>query len=77
MTATTTIKIGEHNTRGEYIGTGINPFPSMHCFSRGANKSFLGSLEGVVVISKESFDKAQKADNSAKERFFNGNISVD
>lgn len=77
MKATTTIKLGEFSKQGEYVGIGVNPFPSMHCFSRGANKSFLPSVKGVVAISKESFEKAQNAESKAKENFFSGNISVD
>lgn len=82
MTANTTsqIQIGQFTKKGEYLGKGICPFPSMHCFSRGANKSFLVSIENVTAISKESFEAIETSNNKAKETFFFKtckNISLD
>jgi hypothetical protein len=67
------MKSNTTTNKGIYLGFGINPFPSMHCFattSNKANKTFLHSLDGVKEISREEFDAKENATNKAKESFF-------
>ena len=67
------MKANTTTNNGIYLGTGINPFPALHAFATvasGANKTFLHSLDGVVEISKEEFDKKEESLNNAKKQFF-------
>ncbi len=67
------MKANTTTNKGIYLGFGINPFPSMHCFattSNKANKTFLHSLDGVKEVSRESFDAKETATSEAKESFF-------
>ena len=67
------MKANTTTNEGIYLGTGISPFPKMHCFktkANGANKSFVHSLNGIFEIPREEFDRKEKSLNEAKEKFF-------
>ena len=67
------MKANTTTNKGIYLGIGISPLPSMHCFattSNKANKTFLHSLDGVKEVPREEFDAKEAATNEAKESFF-------